>query len=41
MSIPFPSLEYAKVAIGSIEVDPPFTDSKSKKTTISREMTIR
>jgi len=41
MCIPFPSAEYARVAIGSIEVDPPFTDSKSKKTSIKRFMSIR
>ncbi|CDW77844.1 UNKNOWN [Stylonychia lemnae] len=41
MTVPFPSFEYAKVAIGSIEVDPAFTDTKSKKTTIERQMSIR
>jgi hypothetical protein len=32
---------YAEAARRSIEVDPPFTDTKTKKTSIVREMKVR
>ena len=41
MSIAFPSYDYAQAAKNSIEVDPPFSDTKTKKSTIKREMTLR
>jgi hypothetical protein len=41
MSIPFPSAKYAQAALNSIAVDPAFTDTKTKKTSIKREMHVR
>lgn len=41
MSVAFPSKDYANAAIRAIEVDPPFSETKSKKTTIQRRMTMR
>jgi hypothetical protein len=41
LSVPFPSEAYANAAKNSIEVDPPFTDTKTKKTSIVREMNLR
>ena len=38
--IPFPNELYAESAMKAIGVDPPFLDSKTRKTTIRREMTI-
>ena len=38
--IPFPSEHYAETAMRAIGVDPPFLDSKTRKTTIRREMWI-
>ena len=38
--IPFPSEHYAETAMRAIGVDPPFLDSKTRKTTIKREMWI-
>jgi hypothetical protein len=32
----FPSMQYAEAAKNSIEVDPPFQDTKNKKTSIQR-----
>jgi hypothetical protein len=40
VTLVFPSLEYATIAMKSIEVDAPFQDSKTKKTTIKREMNV-
>lgn len=40
-SIAFPCEKYAHAALNSLAVDPPFTDSKTKKTTITREMKVR
>ena len=34
-------MAYAEAARRSIEVDPPFTDTKTKKTSIVREMKVR
>jgi hypothetical protein len=41
ISLPFPNEAYADAALKAIEVDPPFTDTKTKKTSIVREMQIR
>ena len=41
MSVAFPSYAYAEVAMNAIAVDPPFSDSKTKKTSIKREMNLR
>ena len=38
MRIPFPSELYAESAMKSLGVDPPFLDTKTRKTTIRREM---
>ena len=38
--IPFPSADYALTAMRTIGVDPAFLDSKTRKTTIRREMWI-
>ena len=38
--MPFPCERYAEIAIRAIGVDPAFTDSKTKKTSIRREMYI-
>ena len=38
--IPFPSVHYAETAMRAIGVDPPFMDSKTRKTTIKREMWV-
>ena len=38
MRIPFPSEIYAESAMNSLGVDPPFLDTKNRKTTIRREM---
>ena len=38
LRIPFPSELYAESAMKSIGVDPPFLDTKTRKTTIRREM---
>ena len=40
-SIAFPSQKYAEAAMNSIGVDPAFSDTKSKKTSITRDMAIR
>ncbi len=32
----FPSMQYAEAAKNSIEVDPPFSETKTKKTSIQR-----
>ena len=36
--IPFPNERYAECAMKSLGVDPPFMDTKNRKTTIKREM---
>lgn len=36
----FPSTKYAEAAMNSIGVDPAFSDTKTKKTTITRDMNI-
>ena len=41
MTIAFPSQSYAEAAMNSIAVDPPFSETKSKKNTITREMRVR
>jgi len=41
MSVAFPSYAYAEAAMNSIAVDPAFTETKTRKTTIKREMTLR
>ena len=40
LRIPFPSEHFAECAMKSIGVDPPFTDTKTRKTTIKREMSL-
>ncbi len=39
--MPFPSVKYAQAALNTIAVDPAFTDTKTKKTTITRNMSVR
>ena len=40
LRIPFPNELYATSAMNALGVDPPFQDSKTRKTTIRREMTL-
>lgn len=40
MQVPFPNERYAEAAMQAIGVDPPFSDSKNRKSTISREMHV-
>lgn len=41
MSLAFPCRKYAEAALNTIAVDPAFTDTKTKKTTITRNMQVR
>ena len=41
MTLLFPSIPYAEAAMNSISVDPPFSDTKTKKTSIFRDMRVR
>ena len=38
LRVPFPSERYAECCMKSLGVDPPFMDTKNRKTTIRREM---
>ena len=40
MQIPFPSEHYAETCMRTIGVDPAFSDSKTKKSLIRREMMV-
>jgi hypothetical protein len=37
----FPCLPYAEAALNSLQVDPPFQDTKTKKSSILRSMNIK
>jgi hypothetical protein len=40
VQVPFPNEKYGEAAIRAIGVDPAFSDTKNKKSTIKREMTL-
>ncbi len=41
INLAFPSTKYAEAAMNSIGVDPAFSDTKTKKTSIVRDMKVR
>ena len=40
VQIPFPCERYAEIAMRTIGVEPPFTDSKTRKSSIERQMRV-
>ena len=40
IQVPFPCEKYAETAMKAIGVEPPYMDTKNKKTTITRDMHI-
>ena len=40
VQVPFPNEKYAEIAMKAIGVEAPFSDSKNKKSTITREMFV-
>lgn len=40
MRLNFPTRSYAEAAMNTIQVDPPFSETKTKKASINREMRV-